>query len=130
MKRSGVLNSALAGELVRLGHTDQVLICDAGMPVPRGAESVVDLAFVAGIPSFPDVLTGVLSELVVEGAVAATEVKDGNPRVYSLLNAALAQVSYVPHEELKKLSSGVKLVIRTGEATPFANVLLRCGVAF
>jgi D-ribose pyranase len=67
---------------------------------------------------------------VVEGAVAATEVKDGNPRVYSLLNAALAQVSYVPHEELKKLSSGVKLVIRTGEATPFANVLLRCGVAF
>jgi D-ribose pyranase len=130
MKRSGVLNSALAGELARLGHTDQVLICDAGMPVPRGAESVVDLAFVAGIPSFPDVLTGVLCELVVEGAVAATEVKDGNPRVYSLLNAVLAQVSYVPHEELKKLSSGVKLVIRTGEATPFANVLLRCGVAF
>jgi D-ribose pyranase len=62
MKRSGVLNSALAGELARLGHTDQVLICDAGMPVPRGAESVVDLAFVAGIPSFPDVLTGVLSD--------------------------------------------------------------------
>lgn len=130
MKRSGVLNSALAGELARLGHTDQVLICDAGMPVPRGAESVVDLAFVAGIPSFSDVLTGVLAELVVEDGVAATEVKDGNPRVHSLLDAALAQVSYVPHEELKKLSSGAKLVIRTGEATPFANVLLRCGVAF
>jgi D-ribose pyranase len=130
MKRSGVLNSALAGELARLGHTDQVLICDAGMPVPRSAESVVDLAFVAGIPSFSDVLAGVLAELVVEDAVAATEVKDGNPRVYSLLNAVLAQVSYVPHEELKKLLGGVKLVIRTGEATPFANVLLRCGVAF
>jgi len=129
MKRSGVLNSALAGQLAGLGHTNQVLITDAGMPVPAGVP-VVDLAFVAGIPRFAEVVRGVLAELVIESAVAATEVKDGNPNVHELLESALPNVRYVPHEELKRLSANAKLVIRTGEATPYANVLLRCGVAF
>ncbi|MBB3726179.1 D-ribose pyranase [Nonomuraea dietziae] len=78
MKRSGILNAALAGQLARLGHTDRVLVCDSGMPIPAGVE-VVDLAFVAGVPSFAEVLDGLLAELVVEGAVAASEVGEANP---------------------------------------------------
>lgn len=66
MKRSGILNGTLAGELARLGHTDQVLICDSGMPIPRDVPTV-DLAFQAGIPAFGDVFDGVVDELVIEG---------------------------------------------------------------
>ncbi|MEW1846741.1 D-ribose pyranase [Nonomuraea angiospora] len=129
MKRGGVINAALAGALARLGHTDELLICDSGMPLPAGAE-VVDLAFVAGIPSFADVLDGILAEIVVEGATAAEEVRAGNPGCDALLGERLPALAYVPHERLKELSAASRLVVRTGEAHPYANVILRCGVAF
>ncbi|MFG6197618.1 D-ribose pyranase [Nonomuraea sp. JJY05] len=129
MKRGGVINAALAGALARLGHTDEVLICDSGMPLPAGAQ-VVDLAFVAGIPSFADVLDGILAEIVVEGATAAEEVRTANPTCDALLGERLPGPAYVPHERLKELSAAAKLVVRTGEAHPYANVILRCGVAF
>jgi D-ribose pyranase len=128
VKRSGIINGALAGALARLGHTDQVLICDSGMPLSRDLE-VVDLAFLPGIPAFADVLNGILAELVVEGAIAAQEVA-GNPACSALLDELLPDLTHVPHEELKRLAHTVKLVVRTGEATPYANVIVRCGVAF
>ncbi|MEV7426538.1 MULTISPECIES: D-ribose pyranase [unclassified Streptomyces] len=128
MKKSGVLNRHLAGALAELGHGDEVLVCDAGMPVPAGPR-VVDLAFVAGVPSFAQVLEGLLAELVVEGATGATEVREANPEAARLLDA-LPELRLVDHTELKRLSAGARLVVRTGEARPYANVLLRCGVFF
>ncbi|MFD9687814.1 D-ribose pyranase [Kitasatospora sp. NPDC059146] len=129
MKKGGILNRHLAGAIAELGHGDQVLLCDAGMPVPDGPR-VVDLAFRAGIPSFEDVLAGLLDELVVEGALTAQEVREANPAADELLTGTFAELAYVPHETLKELSTGARLVVRTGEARPYANVLLRCGVFF
>jgi D-ribose pyranase len=129
VKRAGILNGALAGALARLGHTDQVMICDSGMPIPPDVD-LVDLAFLPGIPRFAEVLDGILAELVVEGAIAAHEVETGNPECDAFLRDRLPDLVYVPHEDLKLLTTRVKLVIRTGEATPYANVILRCGVAF
>ncbi|MCX4843985.1 D-ribose pyranase [Streptomyces sp. NBC_00893] len=129
MKKAGILNRHLAGALAELGHGDGVLICDVGMPIPAGPR-VVDLAFRAGVPSFAEVLDGLLDELVVEGATAAHEVMEGNPRTARLLTDRLPGLAHVPHDELKLLSAGSRLVVRTGEARPYANVLLRCGVFF
>ncbi|GAA2423039.1 D-ribose pyranase [Streptomyces pulveraceus] len=106
-----------------------MLICDVGMPVPAGPR-VVDLAFRAGVPSFAEVLDGLLDELVVEGATAADEIRDANPEAARLLAARLPGLAHVPHDELKALSTGARLVVRTGEARPYANVLLWCGVFF
>lgn len=129
MKKAGILNRHLAGALAGLGHGDGVLICDAGMPIPAGPH-VVDLAFRAGVPSFAEVLDGLLDELVVEGATAAYEVGEANPEAACLLAERLPELAHVPHDELKALSAGARLVVRTGEARPYANVLLRCGVFF
>ncbi|WP_416974273.1 D-ribose pyranase [Streptomyces sp. 4F14] len=129
MKKGGILNRHLAGAIAELGHGDGVLVCDAGMPIPDGPR-VVDLAFRAGVPSFEDVLAGLLDELVVEGALAAEEVREANPAADGLLTGSFADLSYVSHEKLKELSAGARLVVRTGEARPYANVLLRCGVFF
>ncbi|MEU6848159.1 D-ribose pyranase [Streptomyces sp. NPDC046716] len=129
MKKAGILNRHLAGALAELGHGDGVLVCDAGMPIPAGPR-VVDLAFRAGVPSFAEVLDGLLDELVVEGGTAAGEVRAANPEAAALLAERLPALSHVTHEELKALSASAKLVVRTGEARPFANVLLRCGVFF
>ena len=129
MKRGGIINAQLAGALARLGHTDTLVVCDAGLPIPRGPE-VVDLAFRLGIPGFGPVLEGILEELVVEEAVAAREVEGANPDCHALLASRLPELKLVPHWELKLRAADARLVVRTGEATPYSNVILRCGVPF
>jgi D-ribose pyranase len=128
MKRGGIINARLAGELARLGHTDLVVVCDAGLPIPSGP-AVADLAFRLGVPAFQTVLSGLLEEIVVEGATAAEETRE-NPEIEGVLRDLLPDLGLVPHHELKRMTAGAKLVVRTGEATPYANVILRCGVAF
>ncbi|MBW4719456.1 D-ribose pyranase [Saccharothrix obliqua] len=129
MKRAGILHAGLNAELARLGHTDELVVADCGLPIPAGP-AVVDLAFVFGVPSLLQVLDAVLAELVVERALVAAEVDERNPRCAAALTTRLPLVDRVAHEEFKARVAGVRLVIRTGEATPYANVLLRCGVPF
>ncbi|GAA2501129.1 D-ribose pyranase [Streptomyces longisporus] len=129
MKKAGILNRHLSGALAELGHGDAVLVCDAGMPIPEGPR-VVDLAFRAGVPSFAEVVDGLLAELVVDSATAASEVREANPGASALLDEHFPRLELVSHERLKELSAGARLVVRTGEARPYANVLLRCGVFF
>ncbi|CAM5721736.1 D-ribose pyranase OS=Streptomyces fumanus OX=67302 GN=rbsD PE=3 SV=1 [Streptomyces fumanus] len=64
----------------------------------------------------------------MEGATAAEEVRTANPAAAALLDGHFPALDLVPHERLKHLSAGARLVVRTGEARPYANVLLRCGV--
>lgn len=129
MKRRGLLNAPLSGALARLGHTDEIVVADCGLPVPR-AVPVVDLAVTFGNPRFLDVLDVLLDEVVVEAATAASEVVDANGPCHRQLVRRFGEIELVGHAELKRRVAGAALVIRTGEATPYANVLLRCGVAF
>lgn len=126
-KKNGILNPALAAGLARLGHGHLVVIADYGLPLPREAD-VVDLSLVHGIPRFTDVLDAVLAEIAVESSVTAAE-SAGTPVAAWLDERGLAP-ELVPHEELKALLSHARLVVRTGEATSYANILLRCGVPF
>jgi D-ribose pyranase len=117
MRCGGLLNAQLAGALARLGHTDTLVVCDAGLPIPHGPETV-DLAFQFGIPAFETALSGLLEELVVESPTAAEETEAQNPRSHELLETRLPDLELVPHEKLKRLVAEAKLVMRTGEATP------------
>lgn len=131
MRRSGLLNAPLLGHLGRLGHTDLVVVADCGLPVPRDVP-LVDLALTFGVPSFVDVLDVVLGEVEVEAATAAREATDGPVRAW--LRAREAQLGGAPelvdHDELKRMTARASVVVRTGEATPYANVVLACGVPF
>lgn len=131
MKRTPLLHAELSQVIAALGHGDSLLIGDAGMPVPAGPRRI-DLALTAGIPSVADVLKTVLQEMQVEHAVIANEALDRNggrvPDWCASLPGAAPQA--VPHEELKRLSAGAKAVVRTGEFTPYANILLVAGVVF
>ncbi len=129
MKRSGILHAGLSAELARLGHTDEVGVADCGLPIPSGP-AVVDLAFRFGVPTFLQVLDGLLAELVVERALVAAELADRNPTCASALAQRLPLIDRVDHDEFKSRVATARLVVRTGEATPYANVLLRCGVPF
>ncbi len=133
MKKSGILNPQLSFILASMGHSDRLVICDSGLPIPRGAR-VVDLALVRNIPRFVDAVRAVLQELVVESAVIAREMEGANPKAFRDLMAMLGKVPVrkVPHEKFKGMtnSGGNVTFLRTGEATPFANVLLVSGVDF
>lgn len=129
MKKGGILHAELNAALARLGHTDQVVVADCGLPIPPGPV-VVDLAFTFGVPSFVEVLDGLLAELVVERAVVAAEVDDVNPLCAEAIDLRLPAVERITHAEFKTKVAASRLVIRTGEASPYANVLLTCGVPF
>jgi D-ribose pyranase len=85
---------------------------------------------VYGLPRFAPVLDAVLDEIVIEAASMSEPVRERNPDAWELVRSRLPQVDTIPHDELKELTGDARLVIRTGEATPFANVVLRCGVPF
>jgi len=124
MKRSGILNADLARTVAALGHGDTLAIGDAGLPVPQGV-ACIDLAVTLGVPGIWDVLDAVLQEMVVERSVVADEAT----ALMAQFNARLAPET-VSHEQLKLLTCKAKAVVRTGEATPYANVVLVAGVAF
>ena len=127
MKRRGILNADLSGALARLGHTDIVLLADCGMPIPAGVP-VIDLALVHGVPRFEQVLDALLEEMVFQHCVAAEEAKTAPAGTW--LADRFDAIEYISHSELKELSASAKLFIRSGEATPFANAALVCGVSF
>ncbi|GAF20436.1 MULTISPECIES: D-ribose pyranase [Shouchella] len=128
MKKTGILNRDIARILATLGHTDHIVIADCGLPIPSGVECI-DLSLRKGFPSFTDVLEEVLEDMEVEAMIAAEEVKDQN-HIYTAIESKGIPTYYLPHQDLKIETAKAKAVIRTGEVTPFANVILRAGVLF
>jgi D-ribose pyranase len=132
MKKCGHLNREVSRVLARMGHTDSLVIADCGLPVPDGVECI-DLSLALGDPTFCRVLDTVLADFRVERAVFAAEVKQHNAAVAAraaCLSHEQVQVDFVAHEALKDLARRARAVIRTGEATAYANVLLYSGVIF
>ena len=132
MKKTGIINPQLARIIASMGHTDKLVVCDSGLPIPRDAE-VVCLALTKNIPRFLDTVRVLLEEMQVQKAVIATElVSQGNGMYQELLSLLPGvELRQVSHEEFKKLTcNGCTAFVRTGEATPFANVILEAGVTF
>lgn len=132
MKKVGILNGELSKVIAEMAHNDTILIGDAGMPVPKGVQ-LIDLAVVNGVPGFCDVLKAVLSELYVVEGIIDKEMLEVSPHMRRQLDEIVKEefkLIEVPHEELKKVSNEVKAVVRTGEFTPYANIILRAGVLF
>ena len=136
MKRTALLNRHLSSLVASLGHLDEIVVAEAGLPVPAGVK-VIDLAVTAGVPSFRELLTALKSELVIEGAVWAEE---ASAELTSLMQHEVASwaeetgkaitVSRLTHEAFKHRTQTARAVIRTGEVTPYANIILISGVAF
>ena len=40
------------------------------------------------------------------------------------------EIEFVSHSELKKMTEDCKAVIRTGETTPYSNIILQSGCIF
>ena len=133
MKRQGILNSDISRVLSYMGHTDCIAIGDCGLPIPDEVERI-DLALTFGVPTFMDTLKVVKQDMKIEKIVLAEEIKTANPKVLAeieeLFKGEDIEVEYVTHVELKKQTNDCKAVIRTGETTPYANIILQSGCIF
>ncbi|MEO5686224.1 MAG: D-ribose pyranase [Burkholderiaceae bacterium] len=131
MKRTTLLHAELSEVIARLGHGDLLVIGDAGLPIPDGPRRI-DLAVSANVPRFIDVLCAVLAEMQVEGAVAAEELAQANPviRAQLLDKLGATPLATLSHEQFKAATRGARAIVRTGEFSAYANVILRAGVVF
>lgn len=131
MKKIGILNSEISRVISKLGHLDMIVIADAGLPIPAHVKRI-DMALKAGIPSFIETVETVLQEMCVESAYVAEEMGSKSATKKEELVEVLpdVQIKAISHEELKALTHQAKAVIRTGEFTPYANVVLVAGVIF
>ncbi len=131
MKKDRLLNPRLLEAVATTGHTDMLVIGDCGLPLPKGVE-VIDLSITAGLPRFMDVLKAIDTEFVVESAVVASEIEEKNMSVWCEIQDEMhgKPIRFVPHEELKRMSQSARYIIRTGETSPYANIVLIGGVNF
>ena len=133
MKKQGILNSDISRVLSYMGHTDCIAVGDCGLPIPDEVERI-DLALEFGVPSFMDVRRVIIKDMKVEKIVLAEEIREQNPKVLGEIKELFAgqelETVFVSHTELKKQTRECKAVIRTGETTPYANIILQSGCIF
>jgi D-ribose pyranase len=131
MKKTGLLNSNISEVISKMGHTDALAIGDCGLPIPNETQRI-DLALIKDVPSFIDTLKAVLMELQIEEVELAKETIEVSKNLYEEIKKEIGNVKIkiITHEELKEKLKECKAVIRTGEQTPYANIILKSGVVF
>ena len=123
MRKTSLLNSNISLVISKMGHTDMLAIGDCGLPIPKETERI-DLALIKGVPGFIETLKAILEELQVEEVLIAKETEKVSPELFTEIK------EIIKDEELKKELKDCKAVVRTGEQTPYANIILKSGVVF
>jgi len=131
LKKDGILNSDLSEVIASLGHKDMLVVSDAGFPIPRDVRRI-DLAVRQGLPGFLEMIEAIADELEVEKIIIAEEMLEKSPQMKEDLDEIFDGAAFkaIAHAELKELSKEAAAVVRTGEFTPYANVILVSGVVF
>ncbi|MDZ4159702.1 MAG: D-ribose pyranase [Anaerolineaceae bacterium] len=131
MKKTALLNPDLSYIIASLGHLDMLVVADAGLPIPTGPERI-DLALTRNLPGFLETLRVILDEMKVEKVILAQETIQISPHIQQAITEFLPGITMeaVPHSRFKEMTANARAVVRTGEFTPYANVILVSGVVF
>ncbi len=137
MKNKGIIHPDLNYHISCLGHYDGFAICDAGLPIPSHIPRI-DLAWKYQEPQFLPVIQGIFDEICIEYIVFAKEFYEHQSSLY-LKTAQYLQmqakltdnaIKYISHEDFKQQLNQLKFIVRTGETTPYANIIIHSGVDF
>ena len=129
MKEIGIVNRELARVLSEQGHGDLLMVVDAGFAIPKGAD-VVDISLSENSPMLIDTLRELKRFFSVEKLIFANDTKDVSPSLYNHVIQLFGEdvpVELISHPHIKEMSKTVKAVIRTGDFTAYANVILVSG---
>ncbi|MDR3572326.1 MAG: D-ribose pyranase [Anaerolineaceae bacterium] len=130
MIRSGILNPALNSLLARVRHTNMLVIADRGFPYWPMIETV-DLSLVDDVPTVLQVLNAIRQNFDICQIYMAEEFKAGNT---AALQERFAQstaglpLQFEPHGTLKQRVPHAIGLVRTGDTTQYANMVLVSGL--
>lgn len=123
---NGILNPLVNSLLARTRHTNTLVIADRGFPFWPGLETI-DLSLVDGIPTVPQVLQAVLGNWRAGRVYMAEEFDAANDKATRRrFREALQGIpcTLEPHGQLKLRVPYAIGLIRTGETTQYANLIL------
>ena len=126
MQKSGILNPAINSLLSRVRHTNTLVIADRGFPFWPQIETI-DIALVDDLPKVLDVLRALTGNYSFGNAYMAEEFKQANGvAIQKDFTHALSGIhlAYEPHADFKKRVPGAVGLIRTGDTTQYANLIL------
>ena len=130
LKKGKILNRALNNAIGLMGHTDVLLLTDAGYPVPSDAVCV-DLAITQDMPGVMEILELLTTDFIYERCIVAEEQKLYNPLFHKRLVEHIdrCEVETVPHTDMiGKWRDAAKVVVRTGGLEPWGNIVLVSGI--
>ena len=120
---------------LRPGRTSSVMRCATASPsarlvpiLPEGPRRI-DLALVDNLPTVLDVLRAVHAEFALDRVLITQEMTEVSPGRVQELRDLLGDtpLEVLPHVEFKHLAATARATIRTGDATPYANIILVSG---
>ncbi len=127
MTETGFLNRDVAAQLAKLGHTDMLLIADAGLAIPNDT-TVIDLSLDVNVPTAVEVLKVLLRHFSVEKVVlsqATVDVSPSRQKEFMDCFEPGMPLEIVPHPVLRdEMTRQVKFAIRTGDFTANSNIIL------
>lgn len=126
MLKTGILNPHVLSLLARVRHTNTLVIADRGFSYWPQIETV-DISLVDDLPRVLDVLKAIRASFVVGHVWMAEEFKAASPaRTRNQFTAALEglPLTFEPHIEFKKRIPAAIGLIRTGDTTQYANMIL------
>src|SRR4051812_48552409 len=126
MLNTKILNPQLLSLLARVRHTNTLVIADRGFPFWPQIETV-DISLIDDVPTVDQVLEALLPVFVVGQVFAAAEFGQHNsPEKVSALRKRLGNIplQFEPHIEFKRRVPHTIGLIRTGDSTPYANLIL------
>lgn len=140
MRFEGLLNSILIGELSALGHTDIIVIADAGFPIPLGPK-LVDLSIIPGYPSVLQLCDIIGIEIPIDSILIAEEMQYKSPNIFEGIKikvkewecknrGGIVPINITTHAKFKEISKNARVVIKTGEFSPYSNTIIYSGCAF
>jgi D-ribose pyranase len=126
MLRTGILNPAINSLLSRVRHTNTLVIADRGFPFWPQIETV-DISLMDDIPRVLDVIRAIRANFVVGRVFMAEEFRAANGSdLQAAFERELAGIPTVfePHVGFKKRVPHAIGLIRTGDTTQYANMIL------
>jgi D-ribose pyranase len=126
MLKKGLLNPAVVELLARFRHTNTVVIADRGFPFWKEIPTI-DLSLVDDIPTVRQVLQAVVPAYGVGDVWMAEEFllhnQVGVQEEYQRILEP-RRVQFLSHTEFKKRVPSALGLIRTGDTTPYGNIIL------
>lgn len=126
MLKSGILNPEINSLVSRVRHTNTLVIADRGFPYWPQIETI-DISLVDDMPRVLDVLRAIQKNFVIGKLVMAEEFRRvNNPETVNSFVGCFGNVPVVfePHVQFKLRVPLAVGLIRTGDTTQYANLIL------